>query len=136
MWKFIILFTIILAFILESLTNLPLLLVVVIALSSFAGPKTGVLSSFICGLLSDLGTGKPLGMTVIFFLIASFIIMLYKRRLKQESLLFMFVYSFIMVNLYLILFQRSGYFYPIQSAISAFIVIISAYILYNIKSSQ
>lgn len=134
MWKFIILFAIFLAFILEPLVGLPLLLVVVIALSSFAGPKTGVLSSFICGLLSDLGTGKPLGLTVVFFLLASFIIMLYKRRLKQESLLFMFIYSFITVNLYLILFQRTGYFYLIQSLISAVIVIITTYILYNLKT--
>lgn len=134
MWKFIILFTIFIAFILEPLIGLPLLLVVVIALSSFAGPKTGVLSSLICGFLSDLGTGKPLGMTVIFFLVISFIIMLYKRRLKQESLLFMFIYSFITVNLYLILFQRTGYFYPIQSLISGVLVIITTYILYNLKT--
>lgn len=133
MWKLTILLTIIIAFLLEPLLVLPLLLLVVIAVSSFNDPKTGAFVSVISGLLSDIGMGRPLGLTVIFFLIISFIIVLYKRTVKQESLTFLFLSAFIAVNLYLIIFKRTGFFFPVAALVSSIIVVIITVVLYSVK---
>lgn len=133
MWKLFLTILILLSFIFEPLFGLTLLLLVVIAVSSLNDIKTSVFICFICGLLSDVGFGRPFGLTILYFLIVSFIITIYKRRFKEESLPFLFFSSFIFVNFYLLLYKGGGYVFLLPSVIGALLVLPITVVMYNIK---
>lgn len=132
MWKFLIP-AVIISFLLEPLFSLPFLFLVVIAVSSSYDSKTSITISFICGLLTDISYGKPIGASILYFLIVSFIITFYRHRFTEESLTFLFFSSLLFVNVYYIFFIGNSYIFLIQSFISSVIVIPLTLVFLNLK---
>lgn len=120
-------------YLLESVVSLPFLLIMVIAQASFDEIIPSSIMALIIGLLLDIGNSRPLGQTAIFFLIVSFLIELYRKRFSEESLGFLFVFSFIIINIYLWFFLGGKILFFVPSILGAILVIVVTSILYSIK---
>jgi len=85
-----------LALILESaLTTIPLILLVLLALTSLFKNNFVFVGAFIFGFLFDLITLRTVGLTGIFFVVFLFLILLYQSKFEITTNAFIIVASFL-----------------------------------------
>ena len=136
MWYFILLLVSLIAFFCESLFILPLLLIAVISISSFETINKAALFAFWAGLLSDIGSGEVLGQHALFFLVVSLLIKLYQHRFRQENAAFLFIFTFLVVHIFIWLFIKTGTFFPVKGLLSGVLVIFLTGFLYSVKTRR
>lgn len=136
MWYLILTLTIIITYLLEAIVPLPLLLIVIISLSSFENPKVSSTFSFTSGILSDIGMARPLGMTSLLFLLVSFVSHLYRRRFREGSFTFLFIQAFIFSNLYLAIFKKGSFLFIKEGLISSILTLFVSLILFSLKPKE
>lgn len=86
--------------------KLNLVLLLVLTWAAFRPPREVLLVAFASGLLLDLAKGSPLGLSSLVFLIASYILLLYRRRFDSFHPAFLPVTVFLTANLYYLIFNR------------------------------
>jgi rod shape-determining protein MreD len=98
-----------LALLQAAFLNLNLVLLLVLTWAVFRPPREVILVAFASGLMLDLALGKPLGFYSLAFLLASFLLLLYRRRF--DSLHPLFLPLFVFLTAYLIfLFEKRFWF--------------------------
>ncbi len=132
-WYILLIIIIILLELLEVLIPLPLLLIAVISIASFESTKTASFFAFACGIVSDIGDGRNLGIGSLFFLAVVFIVYLYRQKVRQESSGFIIVLTFLFTQGFLLAFKRNGYFYPVEGIISSILSIPITSFFFQIK---
>lgn len=133
MWYFTLSIIILLIFFLEAIISLPLLLLFIIAESSLDEIKTTAVFAFTSGVLMDIGSSRPLGTSSLFLLVISFLIQLYRRRFREESVNFLFIAGFVGTHIFFWVFRAEGIFYFIQGLLSGVIAIVMVGILHILK---
>lgn len=130
---FIVLF---LSFLLEVLTTLPLIFISMISYSALQHSKNAPLYALIAGVISAIVTSRSISLSIVYFLIISFIVKLYGRRFNQESLSFMFIFSFISGIIYLLIFRNQlNILIAILSSISSILILFLFYLV-NLSKNQ
>jgi rod shape-determining protein MreD len=98
-----------LALLQAAFLNLNLVLLLVLTWAVFRPPREVTLVAFASGLMLDLALGKPFGFYSLAFLLASFLLLLYRRRF--DSLHPLFLPLFVFLAAYLIfLFEKRFWF--------------------------
>lgn len=133
MWFIILLIILVVSIFLEALISLPLLLILVIAQSSFDDLLTSAAFAFCAGILMDITKVRILGLTSLFLLAISLIVQLYKKRFREESIFFLFIITFLAVHIYHWLFVKEGLFFPLEALLSSLLVILLTGLLYSFK---
>lgn len=132
MWYLILTIIYLLAYLLEAVIPLPLILVFLIAQASFDRIKPTAVFSLFGGLLTDLVLVRPLGTTSLFFLLTTLLIQAYRRKFREESLSFLFIFTVIITGLYFWLFANWQLFFIVKSLICAVLAVFATAILYNL----
>lgn len=132
MWYLTLSTIVLILYLLEIIFTFPLLLMLIISQSSFDHIKNTAFVAFLVGLIADIGNGRFLGQTTLFFLLISFLIQIYRKRFSEESLGFLFAFSFISINVYLKLFTASKILFLTESLIGSVLIIVFTAFLYPI----
>ena len=93
----------------------------------FRPPKEVALISFLAGLLLDLAKGTNLGLSSLFFLIASYFLLLYSRKFDSLHPVFLPVFVFLTASVYYLIFNQ--YWFWQRALILAFLALILRYLL-------
>jgi cell shape-determining protein MreD len=94
----------------SSVTTLPLVLLFLIIFAVFVRSESVFLLAFFAGLLLDILTLRPLGLSSAFFLSCLFLILLYERKFEIGTFYFVAFASFFSSLGYLLLFPSSHVF--------------------------
>jgi len=86
--------------------KLNLVLLLVLAWATFRPPREVVLVAFASGLILDLALGRPLGLFALVFLLASYLLLLYRRRFDSLHPLFLPLFVFLTAYLLFLFDQR------------------------------
>lgn len=124
MWYLILTVIVLLLYFLEAVIFLPLLLLFTIANASLDNLRVAAVFAFISGILMDIGSGRPLGVSSLFLIVISFLVQLYRRRFREESLAFLFIAGFVVTNIFSWVFLRDHGLYVIAGLFSGIIVIL------------
>lgn len=124
MWYLILTVIVLLLYFLEAIIFLPLLLLFTIANASLDNLRAAAVFAFISGMLMDIGSSRPLGVSSLFLVVISFLVQLYRRRFREESLGFLLIAGFVGTNIFSWVFLRNHSFYIIQGVFSGIIVIL------------
>ncbi len=87
--------------------KLNLVLLLVLAWAAFRPPREVLLVSFASGLLLDLAKGTPLGLSSLVFLVAAYLVLLYRRRFDPFHPAFLPLFTFLASTLDGLIFNRS-----------------------------
>lgn len=136
MWYLILSLVALILYLLESVVSLPFLLIMVIAQASFDEIRPSSIFAFAAGLLVAVGSGRLFGGISIYFLVVSLLIQIYRKRFSEENIGFLFVFSFIITNVYLWFFIGGKILFLIESVLSSILVIVLTSILYSLKSKS
>ncbi len=107
--------------------KLNLVLLFVLTWTIFRPPKEVALISFLAGLLLDLAKGTNLGLSSLFFLIASYFLLLYSRKFDSLHPVFLPVFVFLTASVYYLIFNQ--YWFWQRALILAFLALILRYLL-------
>ncbi len=88
----------------QAYTSLPMLLLLVIVLTIHLLPEYALMCSFGLGLLADFLFGWNLGPHALFYLAASFSLVLYQRKFHTTSTLYALIFSFVLLSVFYLLF--------------------------------
>jgi len=86
--------------------KLNLVLLLVLTWATFRPPKEVILVAFSSGLLLDLAKGMPLGLSSLIFLVASYLLLLYRRRFDSLHPVFLPIFVFLASTFYSLIFNR------------------------------
>jgi len=136
MWYLTLLLIILVAYLLEAIIPLSLLLVLVIAQAFFDDLKNASLFAFVGGILTDIALVRPLGQTALFFLVVSLVIQLYRRRFREENVWVLIAATIIISHIYQWLFIGGGMFIIVEATINAILVILAMAFLYLLKPQK
>ena len=100
--------------------------VVLLLFTIYRKDKSVFAASFVAGLLLDLMLVRTPGLTAIFFLVVTFLILLYQRKYEIRSFPFVIVSSFAGSYLYLTFFGSGNLF--VQAGINS-IIAVSAFVV-------
>src|SRR6478609_4000726 len=100
-----------------TVTTIPLGLVIILIMAILAKEKVFIFA-FISGILIDILTLQTLGASSLFFLIFSWLLILYQRKYEINSYPFVILSSFAGTYLYLLLFGKGSL---IQAALCSFL---------------
>lgn len=104
--KFFLIFFIILGALLEStVISFPVMLIVIVTLSTYAEENV-FLWAFLAGFLLDILTLRTLGVDSLFFLASSMVVVRYKKILHPGRFLYQLAYLLIVYSLYSFIFYR------------------------------
>lgn len=92
---------------LQGYFSLPLILLLVIALSFGLSGEKALVSVLLVSILSELFFGLQFGTFSLFFLCSSFLLILYHRKFHTHSLVYAGIFSFILLSLYFILYKHT-----------------------------
>jgi len=134
MWFILILILFFLSF-LETITTLPLVLIVLLYLAIiFKRPMLFALA-FFSGLFLDLFLLRILGQSSLFFAIFLVIVLLYERKFEIKTLPFVFIASFLGALFYLLTYGNDYIF--VQALVSSVIaVLLFQFVILRIKMSS
>lgn len=102
--------------------TVPFFLVILLLFSIFGKKNLVFLLAFFGGLLCDVLTVRPLGVTAIFLLVFSLIVVLYERKFEVMTLPFVGFVGFLGSFFYLLIFSYSHIF--LQAVVASFTGII------------
>jgi cell shape-determining protein MreD len=109
------------------LTSIPLVLIMLLNLFIFSKKEWIFILAFITGILFDIIFLRAIGYTSMFFVSALFLVSLYEQKFETSTAYFIFIMSFVLSAIYLILFNR---FLLIESVFSA-IIGVFMFLLFN-----
>lgn len=104
-----------------------LVLLLVLAWAAFRSPREVILIAFASGLLLDLAKGTPLGLSSLILLIASYLLLLYRRRFDSLHPVFLPVFVFLSSTIYELVFFH--YWFWVESFILALLALGVRYLL-------
>ena len=107
--------------------RLNLVLLLVLAWAAFRPPREAILVAFASGLLLDLAKGMPLGLSSFLFIIACYLLLLYRRRFDSLHPVFLPIFVFLSSTFYNMVFNR--YWYWLESLILALLALGERYLL-------
>lgn len=122
MFFFFIIILIVALFLEGTITTLPLVLVGLLCLTIMKREPMIFVVAFLSGLILDLLTVHPVGLSSLYFIVFVFLIFLYQRKYEINSYQFVGVLAFIGSFVFLSIFGGGNLFF--QSLISAIIAII------------
>jgi len=101
MKKYLIFFLVFLLAVLQaSFLKLNLVLLLVLLWATFRSDQEGLMIAFFSGLLLDLASGTPLGLSSLIFVLSSFLIILYRRRFDPSHFAFLPIFTFFSLILF------------------------------------
>lgn len=118
---------IILAIVMSNATTLPFSAGVLVILYVWHRDSFVFFVAFILGLILDSLFVRDLGRTSFFFLVFLFVLFLYERKFEVNSLLFVFIASFIGGLSYLIFFGYSSIF--LQALVSSLFAVVLFFVI-------
>lgn len=107
--------------------KLNLVLLFVLTWAIFRPPKEVALISFLAGLLLDLAKGTSLGFSSLFFLVASYFLLLYSRKFDSLHPVFLPVFVFLTASAYCLIFNQ--YWFWQRALVLAFLALVLRYLL-------
>lgn len=129
MW-FILIFILIFAVVLETITTLPLVLIVLLYLAIiFKRPMLFALA-FFSGLFLDLFLLRILGQSSLFFIVFLIIVLLYERKFEIKTKPFVFLSTFVGTLFYLLL---SNYDYVFAQALVSSVIAVLLFKVLSVK---
>lgn len=121
---------IVLTIVLSSSTTLPFSAGALVILYVWYRDSLVFFVAFILGLILDSLLVRDLGRTSFFFLVFLFVLFLYERKFEVNSLLFVFIASFIGGLSYLIFF---GYSFAILQALVSSLITVVLFLLIRVS---
>lgn len=109
------------------LTSVPLVFIMLLNLFIFSKKEWIFILAFLTGILFDILSIRTIGYTSMFFVSALFLVSLYERKFETSTAFFIFIMSFFLSAIYLILFSE---FLTIESIFTAVIGVI-IFLLFN-----
>ena len=107
--------------------KLNLVLLFVLAWTAFRPLKEVALVSFLAGLLLDLAKGTNLGFSSLFFLIASYFLLLYSRKFDSLHPVFFPVFVFLTASIYYLISNQFWFWQ--RALVLAFLALALRYLL-------
>jgi len=124
--------TLLLVIILEGiLTTVPLTLIFLLCLTVMKRQEWIFIPAFFAGLILDVFSFRPIGLTSMYFLSFMFLLLLYQRKYETATLPFVVISSFFGTLLYLLLIAQPSFFFQ---AILSTVIAGTAFIIYRLFS--